>query len=74
MPSHKFIMYSLPVDVSHTLQNGNISYSKDSSVSQLSVSFQNVNNELVGSKRIIVAPNTKLELYFSMGKFETLKI
>ena len=74
MPNHKFIMYSLPTDISHTLQNGNISYSKDSSVSQLSVSFQNANNELVDSKRIIVAPNTKLELFFSMGNNEEISI
>ena len=58
-------MSSLPTDLSHTLLNGNISYSKGSVISQLSISFQNGNRELISRYRSIVAPNTKLELNIS---------
>lgn len=64
---HKFVMYMLPTDVSHTLLNGSISYSKGSPISQFSINLQNAGGELVGRYRSIIAPNTKLELYFSLG-------
>ncbi len=64
---HKFVMYMLPTDVSHTLLNGNLSCSKGSVISQLSVSLQNAGGELIGSRRCVIAPNTILEFYFSLG-------
>lgn len=71
---HKFVMYMLPTDISHTLLNGNISYSKGSTISQLSVSLQNASGELVSRYRSIIAPNTIMELYFSLGSSEELPL
>ncbi len=67
-------MYMLPTDVSHTLLNGSISYSKGSPISQFSVNLQNAGGELVGRYRSIIAPNTKLELYFSLGNSTELSL
>ena len=64
---HKFVMYMLPTDISETLLNGTITYSKDSSVSQLSISLQNVDGKLIGRTRSIISPNSKIELYFCLG-------
>jgi len=71
---HKFVMYMLPTDVSHTLLNGSLSYSKGSAISQLSVSLQNAGGELVSRYRSIIAPNTIIELYFSLGNSEELPL
>ena len=54
---HKFVMYMLPTDVSHTLLNGSLSYSKGSAISQLSVSLQNAGGELVSRYRSIISYN-----------------
>lgn len=71
---HKFVMYMLPVDISHTLLNGSISHSKESAISQLSISLQNAGGDLVGRYRSIIAPNTIMELYFSLGSSEELSL
>ena len=71
---HRFVMYMFPVDISHTLLSGNISYAKGSVISQLSISFQNAGGELVSRYRNVVAPNSKLELTMSFGSSEGLSI
>lgn len=64
---HRFVMYMLPTDITQTLLNGSISLSKDSAVSSASFTFQNVKGFLLKRYRSLVAPNAKIELYFSMG-------
>jgi len=73
---HRFVMYMLPFDVSKTLIDGNISYAKDSFVSQLSLSMQNIGGQLVGSHRSVVSPGSRLDLvvffgnqYIELGRF-----
>ena len=68
--SHRFVMYMLPFDVSEALVDGSVSFTKDSPVSQLSVSFLNLGGELVGRYRSVLSPNTMLEIAFSMGDAE----
>ena len=65
--THRFVMYMLASDISAMVDSISISHTKDSPISQLSATFQNVENRLVGRSRSIVQPNTRLELYFSMG-------
>lgn len=65
--SHRFVMYMLPFDVSAAMVDGGISFTKDSPVSQLSISFMNLNGELVGRYRSVISPNTMLEINFTMG-------
>lgn len=65
--SHRFVIYMLPYDVSAALVDGSISLTKDSPVSQLSISFMNLYGELVGRYRSIISPNTLLEVSFTMG-------
>lgn len=64
---HKFVMYMLPVDISHTLESGNVSYAKDSAVSQLSLNLMNIQEALISRHRSIVSPGTMLEVYARMG-------
>ena len=40
--THRFVIYMLPYDVSAALVDGSISFTKDSPVSQLSISFVNI--------------------------------
>ncbi|MDD4688503.1 MAG: hypothetical protein PHE51_02000, partial [Eubacteriales bacterium] len=72
--SHRFVMYMLPYDVSVALIDGSISFTKDSPVSQLSISFMNLSGELVGRHRSIIMPNTMLEISFTMGESEWLPL
>lgn len=72
--SHRLVMYMLPVDISHTLLDGSLSYSKGSVVSQLSVNLQNAGGALVGSAHSVVSPSARLELYFRMGGSEELAL
>ena len=65
--SHRFVMYMLPFDVSAALTDGSIYLTKDSPVSQLTVSFQNLKGELVGRHRSVLSPHTVLEISFTMG-------
>jgi hypothetical protein len=65
--SHRFVMYMLPFDVSVALVDGSISFTKDSPVSQMSISFINLRGELVGRHRSVLMPNTILEIGFTMG-------
>lgn len=65
--THRFVMYMLPYDVSAALADGSISFTKDSPVSQLSISFMNLGGELVGRYRSVISPNTILEISFTMG-------
>jgi hypothetical protein len=65
--SHRFVMYMLPFDVSAALTDGSIYLTKDSPVSQLTVSFQNLKGELVGRHRSVLSPHTVLEIGFTMG-------
>jgi len=71
---HKFIMYMLPTDISNALNNGNISYSKDSAISQLSLSLLNVGGGIVSRNRSVVAPNTVIEMYFSLGESSEISL
>jgi len=64
---HKFVMYMLPKDISETLIDGSISYTKDSSVSAASFNFMNAEGFLLRRYRSLVSPNAKIELYLSMG-------
>jgi len=70
--AHRFVMYMLPSDISVMVESISISHTKDSPISQLSATFQNVENRLVGRARSIVQPNTRLELYFSMGSSDEI--
>jgi len=70
--AHRFVMYMLPSDISAMVENISISHTKDSPISQLSATFQNVEDRLVGRARSIVQPNTRLELYFSMGSSDEI--
>jgi len=70
--AHRFVMYMLPSDISAMVDNISISHTKDSPISQLSATFQNLENRLVGRARSIVQPNTRLELYFSMGSSDEI--
>ena len=70
--AHRFVMYMLPSDISAMVESISISHTKDSPISQLSATFQNVENRLVGRARSIVQPNTRLELYFSMGSSDEI--
>ncbi|HBL84678.1 MAG: hypothetical protein A2Y17_11130 [Clostridiales bacterium GWF2_38_85] len=72
--NHKFVMYMLPTDISHTIENGSITHSKDSAVSSASFTIQNINNTLLRRSRSVISPNTKLELYFSMGDSEEISL
>lgn len=72
--NHKFVMYMLPVDISHTVLDGNISISKDTPVNSASVVLQNVDGFLLKRSRSIVAPNAKLEFYISFGDSEEISI
>ena len=65
--AHRFVMYMLPSDISAMADSLTVSHTKDSAISQLSATFQNVESRLVGRARSIVQPNTRLELYFSVG-------
>lgn len=65
--THRFVIYMLPYDVSAALVDGSISFTKDSPVSQLSISFMNIGGELVGRYRSVISPNTMLEISFTMG-------
>jgi hypothetical protein len=65
--THRFVIYMLPYDVSAALVDGSISFTKDSPVSQLSISFLNLRGELVGRHRSALMPNTILEIGFAMG-------
>ena len=65
--THRFVIYMLPYDVSAALVDGSISFTKDSPVSQLSISFMNLRGELVGRHRSSLMPNTILEISFAMG-------
>ncbi len=70
--AHRFVMYMLPSDISAMVDSLTISHTKDSAISQLSATFQNVESRLVGRARSIVQPNTRLELYFSMGSSDEI--
>ena len=72
--NHKFVMYMLPVDISHTVLDGSISISKDTPVTSASVNLQNINGFLLKRSRSIVAPNAKLELYISFGDSDEISI
>jgi hypothetical protein len=65
--THRFVMYMLPFDVSMALIDGKISLTKDSPVSQLTISFMNLDGELVGRQRSVILPNTMLDISFAMG-------
>lgn len=65
--THRFVIYMLPYDVSAMLVDGSVSFTKDSPVSQLSISFMNIGGELVGRYRSVISPNTMLEISFTMG-------
>lgn len=65
--AHRFVIYMLPYDVSTALVDGSISLTKDSPVSQLSISFMNIGGGLVGRYRSVISPNTMLEIGFTMG-------
>jgi hypothetical protein len=71
---HKFVMYMLPTDISHTLENGQVSYAKDSAVSQLSLSLMNLEQALLGRHRSIISPGTALEIYARWGMTDELQI
>lgn len=70
--NHKFVMYMLPTDISHTVLDGNITLSKDTSVTSASFNLQNINGYLLKKGRSIVAPNAKLEVYISLGNSEEI--
>jgi hypothetical protein len=72
--THRFVIYMLPYDVSAALVDGNISFTKDSPVSQLSISFMNLRGELVGRHRSALMPNTILEISFAMGSSSILPL
>ncbi len=70
--NHKFVMYMLPTDISHTVLDGSITLSKDTPVTSASFNFQNINGYLLKRGRSIVAPNSKLEVYISFGNSEEI--
>jgi len=72
--THRFVIYMLPYDVSAALVDGSISFTKDSPVSQLSISFMNLRGELVGRHRSALMPNTILEIGFTMGSSPILPL
>jgi hypothetical protein len=72
--THRFVMYMLPFDVSSAMVDGGISLTKDSPVSSLSISFLNLNGELVGRNRSVISPNTMLEVGFTMGSSQWLPL
>lgn len=72
--THRFVMYMLPYDVSAALVDGSISFTKDSPVSQLSISFMNIGGELVGRYRSVISPTTMLEISFTMGSSDLLPL
>lgn len=71
---HKFVMYMLPTDISETLLDGSITYTKDSAVSSATFSFQNVNGYLLRRYRSLVSPNAKIELYLALGSSEEIPL
>jgi hypothetical protein len=71
---HKFVMYMLPTDISHTLENGNVSYAKDSAVSQLSLKLMNIEQALINRHRSIISPGSMLEVYARWGMTDELQI
>jgi hypothetical protein len=72
--THRFVIYMLPYDLSAALVDGSISFTKDSPVSQLSISFMNLRGELVGRHRSSLMPNTILEISFAMGSSPVLPL
>lgn len=70
--AHRFVMYMLPRDISAFVESLSLSHTKDSAISQLTATFQNAKQRLVGRTRSIVQPNTRLELRFSMGTSEAI--
>ena len=71
---HKFVMYMLPMDITDTLIDGSLSYSKDSAVSSASFNFENINGYLLRRYRSVVSPNAKIELYFSLGSSDEISL
>ncbi|OGO90091.1 MAG: hypothetical protein A2Y17_01115 [Clostridiales bacterium GWF2_38_85] len=71
---HRFIMYMLPTDISHTFIDGNLNYTKDSAVSSASFNFMNANGFLLRRYRSLVSPNAKIELYLSMGSSDEISL
>ena len=71
---HKFVMYMLPTDISETLLDGSISYSKDSAVSSASFNFANVNGYLLRRYRSLLSPNAKIELYLALGSSDEISL
>ena len=71
---HKFVMYMLPTDISETLLDGSLSYTKDSAVSNASFSFQNVSGYLLRRHRSLVSPNAKIELYIALESSEEIPL
>lgn len=72
--AHRFIIYMLPYNVSYALVDGTVSFAKNSPVSQLSMTFQNINRELVGRSRSVIMPNTMLEIKFTLGDSEMISL
>ena len=71
---HKFVMFMLPTDISETLLDGSISYSKDSAVSSASFNFANINGYLLRRYRSLVSPNAKIELYLALGTSDEISL
>jgi hypothetical protein len=64
---HKFIMYMLPTDISNTLYDGTSTYSIGCDVSQFTASFINQQQKLLNRYHSLVTPNTRLDIFYSIG-------
>lgn len=67
---HKFVKYMLPTLISQTFEDGILTYSIGSEVSQFSGTFLNLKGELINRYQALVTPNTRLEIYYSIGSDE----
>ena len=70
---HKFIMYMLPTDISNALNNGNISYSRQCYFSAV-IKPAKCRWRYCQQKRSVVAPNTVIEMYFSLGESSEISL
>ena len=64
---HRFIIYMMPTDISKSFTDGSVNFTATSEISSFSGKFINIRGELINRRRALIAPGTKLELYFSIG-------
>lgn len=71
---HRFVIYMLPTDISKTFEDATINMSVGNEVTTFSGSFLNLRDELFNRNRSLLIPNSKLELYFTLGSSKEISL